>query len=120
MEITIKGNLGTDPELKFTKSNKAYVSFSLAYTPRIKQGEVWIDGETVWFRAVQWGEKSEALIDSLSKGDTVLIQGSWKPSTYNTKEGELKTTLELNVTEIGKVAKSGFRASKQPVEAPSW
>ena len=53
MDIVIKGNLGTDPELKFTKNNKAYVSFSLAHTPRVKQGEVWIDGETIWFRAVR-------------------------------------------------------------------
>lgn len=118
MDIVIKGNLGTDPEIKFTKSNKAFVSFSLAHTPRVKQGEVWIDGETIWFRAVQWGEKSEILIDNLRKGDTVLIQGSWKPSTYNTKEGEEKTTLELNVTEIGKVFKSGARAPKQTEAAP--
>jgi len=118
MDITIKGNLGTDPELKFTKNNKAYVSFSLAYTPRVKQGEVWIDSETIWFRAVQWGEKAELLVDNLRKGDTVLIQGSWKPSTYTTKEGVDKSGLELNVAEIGKVFKAGARAPKQSEEAP--
>jgi single-strand DNA-binding protein len=118
MDIVIKGNLGTDPELKFTKNNKAFVSFSLAYTPRVKQGEVWIDGETIWFRAVQWGEKSEILMDNLSKGDSVLIQGSWKPSTYTTKEGVEKTGLELNVTEIGKIIKAGARAPKQTEAAP--
>jgi single-strand DNA-binding protein len=117
MDIVIKGNLGSDPELKFTKNNKAFVSFNLAYTPRVKQGEVWIDGETVWFRAVQWGEKSEALIDNLVKGDSVLIQGSWKPSVYNTKEGVEKTSLELNITEIGKIIKSATR-KKQSEEAP--
>jgi single-strand DNA-binding protein len=120
MDITIKGNLGTDPELKFTKNNKAYVSFSLAYTPRVKQGEVWIDGETIWFRAVQWGEKSEILMDNLSKGDTVLIQGSWKPSTYTGKDGIEKTGLELNVAEIGKIIKAGARAPKQRTEAAPW
>lgn len=120
MDITIKGNLGTDPELKFTKNDKAYVSFSLAYTPRVKQGETWVDGDTVWFRAVQWGEKSEILMDNLSKGDTVLIQGSWKPSTYTTKEGVEKTGLELNVAEIGKVIKAGARAPKQQTEEAPW
>lgn len=119
MDITIKGNLGTDPELKFTKSNKAYVSFSLAHTPRVKQGEAWVDGETIWFRAVQWGEKSEVLMDNLSKGDSVLIQGSWKPSAYTTKEGVEKTGLELNISEIGKVIKTSNRAP-QSSEAPSW
>ena len=119
MDIVIKGNLGTDPELKFTKNNKAFVSFSLAHTPRVKQGEMWIDGETIWFRAVQWGEKSELLIDNLSKGDTVLIQGSWKLSTYITKEGVEKTGLELNISEIGKVIKAGARAPR-PTEAAPW
>ena len=120
MDITIKGNLGTDPELKFTKNNKAFVSFSLAYTPRVKQGEVWVDGETIWFRAVQWGEKSEILMDNLSKGDSVLIQGSWKPSTYTGKDGIEKTGLELNVAEIGKIIKAGARAPKQQTEAAPW
>ena len=118
MDIVIKGNFGTDPELKFTKNNKAFVSFSLAYTLRVKQGEVWIDGETIWFRAVQGGEKPELLVDNLSKGDTVLIQGSWKPSTYTTKEGVEKTGLELNISEIGKVIKAGARAPKQTEQAP--
>jgi len=90
----------------------------LAYTPRVKQGEVWIDGETIWFRAVQWGEKSELLVDNLSKGDSVLIQGSWKPSTYNTKEGVEKTGLELNISEIGKIIKAGARTPKQTEAAP--
>ena len=49
MNVTVTGNIGSDPELKFTKTNTPFVSFSLAYTPRQKQGDDWVDGETMWY-----------------------------------------------------------------------
>ena len=103
MNITVKGNVGSDPELKFSKNNTAYVTFSVAYTPRTKEGDNWVDGETMWFRVVQFGVKAEATTDMIKKGDGVLVTGSMKQSTYTDKEGKERTSLEINATDVGVV-----------------
>lgn len=103
MNITVKGNVGSDPELKFSKNNTAYVTFSVAYTPRTKDGDNWVDGETMWFRVVQFGVKAEATTDMIKKGDGVLVSGSMKQSTYTDKEGKERTSLEINATDVGVV-----------------
>lgn len=103
MNITVKGNVGSDPELKFSKNNTAYVTFSVAYTPRTKDGDNWVDGETMWFRVVQFGVKAEATTDMIKKGDGVLVTGSMKQSTYTDKEGKERTSLEINASDVGLV-----------------
>jgi single-strand DNA-binding protein len=103
MNITVKGNVGSDPELKFSKNNTAYVTFSVAYTPRTKDGDNWVDGETMWFRVVQFGVKAEATTDMIKKGDGVLVTGLMKQSTYTDKEGKERTSLEINATDVGVV-----------------
>lgn len=117
-EITIKGNLGSDPELKFVKGARgdlALATFSLAYTPRSKQGNDWVDGETMWFRVTQFGEKAETLIDALRKGDTVLVVGALKQSVFKGKDGSDKISLEINATDIGIVPRA-----KKRQDTPSW
>jgi single-strand DNA-binding protein len=101
MNIQVKGNVGQDPELKFSKSNMAFVTLSVAYTPRSKQGDQWVDGETMWFRVVQFGTKAEATVDAIKKGDSVIVMGELKQSTYTDKEGKEKTTLEIVAENIG-------------------
>ncbi len=116
-QIRVKGNAGTDPELKFAKNNTAYATFSLADTPRIKKGDDWLDGETVWYRVVTFGEKAESLVDMLSKGDTVIVEGSFKVSSYQDKNGETKSGLEINAREIDVVVRS-VKKQKAPEVAP--
>lgn len=118
--IQIKGNVGSDPELKFSKADKAWATFSLAYTPRTKQGETWIDGDTMWFRVVQFGEKAEQLVDLISKGDKVFVVGSWKQSTYTNKEGVEKTNLEINASEIYVAPKADKKTRQVEEEVAPW
>lgn len=118
MNVTVTGNIGSDPELKFTKNNTPFVSFSLAYTPRQKQGDDWVDGETMWFRVTQWGEKSESLMDTLSKGNKIMVVGTLKQSTYKAKDGSDKVGLEITAQEIGVVAK--VVQSQRRDELPAW
>jgi single-strand DNA-binding protein len=118
--IQIKGNVGTDPEIKFSKANKAWATFSLAYTPRTKQGETWIDGDTMWFRVVQFGEKAEQLVDLVSKGDKVFVVGSWKQSTYTNKEGVEKINLEINATDIYVAPKADKKPRHVEEEVAPW
>ena len=118
-QVTVKGNVGKDPEIKFVKTSRgdvALVEFSLAETPREKKGEEWIDGETIWYRVIQWGQKAEVLIDTISKGDTVIVLGTLKQSSYKAKDGTDKISLEINATDLGVVPK----ASRKKEEAPPW
>lgn len=122
IQVTVKGNLGSDPELKFVKTGRGdtgLVTFSLAYTPRERKGEQWVDGETMWFRVVQWGEKAESLVDALSKGDTVIVAGSLKQSKFMGKDGTEKTALEINASDIGVIPK-GAPKRRDAVEQPAW
>jgi single-strand DNA-binding protein len=115
MNITVKGNVGSDPELKFSKNNTAYVSFSVAYTPRTKDGDNWVDGETMWFRVVQFGVKAEATTDMIKKGDAVIVNGTMKQSTFTDKEGKERTSLEITASDIGLVPRL-VKNSKQSTE----
>jgi single-strand DNA-binding protein len=122
IQVTVKGNLGSDPELKFVKTGRGdtgLVTFSLAYTPRERKGEQWVDGETMWFRVVQWGEKAETLVDALTKGDTVIVTGSLKQSKFMGKDGTEKTALEINASDIGVIPK-GAPKRRDAVEQPAW
>ena len=120
IQVNIKGNLGSDPDLKFVKTangEKAVVNFSLAYTPRERKGDQWVEGETMWFRIVQWGDKAEILVDALKKGDTVMVSGTMKQATFKGKDGTDKTALEVTATDIGLIIKA---ALKKKADEPSW
>jgi len=122
MNISVKGNLGSDPDLKFSKNNTAYCNFSLAYTPRKQVNGEWQDGETMWFKVVAFGTKAEAIADTFRKGDTVLVTGELAQSTYTDKEGNEKTFMEITAKEVGLVPKLGKPKTGQfaTKEATPW
>ena len=101
--ITVIGNLTSDPELRFTPSGSAVANFTIASTPRAfdRQANEWKDGETLFLRASVWREAAENVAESLTKGTTVIAQGRLKSRSYETKEGERRTSMELEVDEIG-------------------
>lgn len=98
-QIIIEGNLGTDPEIKMLK-DEVLASFSLAHTPRKKVNGQYEDGETIWFRVAFWNYKSDAVIDNLKKGDRVVVIGKLSQSTFTTKDGTVKTSLEISGTDF--------------------
>ena len=101
--ITVIGNLTGDPELRFTPSGSAVANFTIASTPRTfdRQSNEWKDGETLFLRASIWREAAENVAESLTKGTRVIVEGRLKSRTYDTKEGEKRTVMELEVDEIG-------------------
>lgn len=101
--ITVIGNLTGDPELRFTPSGSAVANFTVASTPRTldRQSNEWKDGETLFLRASIWREAAENVAESLTKGMRVIVSGRLKSRTYDTKEGEKRTVMELEVDEIG-------------------
>ena len=101
--ITVIGNLTGDPELRFTPSGSAVANFTIASTPRTfdRQSNDWKDGETLFLRASVWREAAENVAETLTKGMRVIAQGRLKSRSYETKEGEKRTVIELEVDEIG-------------------
>ena len=101
--MTLIGNLTADPELRFTPSGAAVANFTIASTPRSfdKQSNEWKDGETLFLRCTAWREMAENVAESLTKGTRVIVQGRLKARSYETREGERRTTQELDVDEIG-------------------
>ncbi|NKX55616.1 single-stranded DNA-binding protein [Arthrobacter mobilis] len=101
--ITVIGNLTNDPELRFTPSGSAVANFTVASTPRTfdRQTNEWKDGETLFLRASVWREAAENVAETLTKGTRVIVQGRLKSRSYETKEGEKRTVIELEVDEIG-------------------
>ncbi|NYE95976.1 single-strand DNA-binding protein [Psychromicrobium silvestre] len=101
--ITVVGNLTNDPELRFTPSGSAVANFTIASTPRTfdRTSNEWKDGETLFLRASVWREAAENVAESLTKGTRVIVTGRLKSRSYETKEGEKRTVIELEVDEIG-------------------
>jgi single-strand DNA-binding protein len=101
--ITVVGNLTGDPELRFTPSGAAVANFTIASTPRNfdKQTNEWKDGDTLFLNCSIWRQAAENVAESLQKGMRVVAQGRLKQRSYETREGEKRTVVELEVEEIG-------------------
>jgi single-strand DNA-binding protein len=101
--ITVVGNLTADPELRFTPSGAAVANFTVASTPRIfdRQTNEWKDGEALFMRCNVWRQAAENVAESLTRGARVVVTGRLKQRSFETKEGEKRTVVELEVDEIG-------------------
>lgn len=101
--ITVVGNLTADPDLRFISSGQAVANFTIASTPRYfdKQAGEWKDGEALFQRCQVWGQYAENVAETLGKGSRVVAQGRLRSRTYQTKDGENRTSVELVVDEIG-------------------
>jgi single-strand DNA-binding protein len=101
--ITIVGNLTGDPELRFTPSGAAVANVTVASTPRTfdRQSNEWKDGETLFMRCSIWREAAENVAESLQRGTRVVVTGRLKSRSYETKEGEKRTVVEMDVDEVG-------------------
>lgn len=102
-QITVVGNLTSDPDLRFTPSGAAVANFTVASTPRTfdRQRNEWVDGEALFLRCAAWKQLGENVAESLTKGMQVIVQGRLKSRSYETKEGEKRTSMELEVDAIG-------------------
>ena len=101
--ITVIGNLTNDPELRFTPNGAAVASFTVASTPRTfdRQSNEWKDGDTLFLRCTVWRQAAENVAESLHKGTRVVVQGRLKQRSFETREGEKRTVVELEADEVG-------------------
>ena len=101
--ITVVGNLTADPELRYTQNGLPVCNFTIASTPRSfdRQANEWKDGEALFLRASVWREFAEHVAGSLTKGMRVIATGRLKQRSYQDREGNNRTAIELEVDEIG-------------------
>ncbi|MFD1233609.1 single-stranded DNA-binding protein [Pseudonocardia benzenivorans] len=101
--ITVVGNLTADPELRFTPSGAAVANFTVASTPRTfdRQSGEWKDGEALFLRCNVWRQAAENVAETLTRGMRVMVQGRLKQRSFETREGEKRTVVELEVDEVG-------------------
>jgi len=114
--ITVVGNLTDAPELRFTNSGIPVASFTVASTPRMfdKQTNEWKDGEALFMRCSAWRDLAENVAESLTKGARVIVQGRLQQRSYTDKEGNQRTSIDLQVDEVGPSLRY---ATAQPVRA---
>ena len=101
--ITVCGNLVADPELRWTQSGVAVASFTIASTPRKfnRQTGEWEDEEAMFLRCSIWRDAAENVSESLQKGARVIAQGNLRQRSFTDREGNQRTSIELDVQEVG-------------------
>jgi single-strand DNA-binding protein len=97
----ITGNLTEDPEIRYTQGGAAVTNLRVAVTARVREGDIWKDGDTSYFRVIVWRTLAEHAADSLAKGDRVIVTGRLKTRSWETPEGEPRTVVELDAEDIG-------------------
>lgn len=100
---TVTGNLTADPELRFTPSGAAVANFTVASTPRSfdRESGKWVDGEPFFLRCTIWRQAAENLAESLRRGDRVIVTGRLRQRSFETREGDKRTVVELDAYEVG-------------------
>ncbi|KZM72275.1 single-stranded DNA-binding protein [Nocardia terpenica] len=102
-QITVVGRLTADPELRFTPAGAAVANFTIASNPRVfdRNANEWKDGEALFMRCYIWRDAAENVAESLQRGYAVVAHGVLKQRSYDTKEGDKRTVVELEVSSIG-------------------
>lgn len=101
--ITVVGNLVADPEPRVSQAGKSWVTFRIASTPRVRDRQTgdWSDGEALWLGCRAYGEYADNIAASLTKGTRVIVQGRLTQRSYTDNQGQQRTSLDLEVEEIG-------------------
>lgn len=100
--LTVVGNSCADPELRFTQSGAAVCSFTVASTPRVfdRQSGEYRDGEALFLRVNVWRQMAEQVAESVVRGTRVVVTGRLRQRSFETKEGEKRTVVELEADEV--------------------
>lgn len=99
--LHMAGNLTADPELRFTQSGTAVANFTVVSSPRTfnKDTQQWEDGDPFFMRCSVWRKPAENIAESLRRGDRVMITGRLQQRSFETREGEKRSVIELAVDE---------------------
>jgi single-strand DNA-binding protein len=99
-KIIIVGNLGRDPELRYTPQGNAVCNFSMATNERRRDKAGEQQDITTWFRITVWGKQAENVSKYLAKGRRVYVEGRLHVEDWTDRDGKQRYTLEVNATDV--------------------
>lgn len=115
-KITLVGNLGRDPELRYTPQGTPVCTFSMATNERRKDKSGEMQDITTWFRVTLWGRQAETASQYLTKGRTVYIEGRLRVDEWTDRDGKPRYTLDVNATDMQFIG-GGKGSMEEPLAA---
>jgi len=100
-KVMIIGNLGADPEMRYTPSGRPVTQFNVAVNQSTKNQQTgeWTE-ETDWFRVSVWGDRAERAAENLRKGNRVFVEGRFKTREFEGRDGQKRTSLEITADSL--------------------
>ena len=108
-KVMIIGNLGRDPEMRYTPNGRQVTEFSVAVTHRGRDAATgeWADQGTDWFRVTIWGDRAERAAEEFRKGNRVFVEGRFRTREYDAKDGTRRTSLEITADNVIALERKG-------------
>src|SRR5213083_2033192 len=100
-KVMIIGNLGADPEMRYTPNGRPVTEFSVAVNQSTKNQQTgeWVEA-TDWFRVSVWGDRAERAAENLRKGNRVFVEGRFKTREFEGRDGQKRTSLEITADSL--------------------
>src|SRR3954462_7575882 len=100
-KVMIIGNLGADPEMRYTPSGRPVTQFNVAVNQSTKNQQTgeWVEA-TDWFRISVWGDRAERAAENLRKGNKVFVEGRFKTREFEGRDGQKRTSLEITADSL--------------------
>jgi single-strand DNA-binding protein len=101
-KVMIIGNLGRDPEMRYTPNGRPVTEFSVAVSHRSRDAATgeWKDDQTDWYRVTVWGERAERTAEQFRKGNKVFVEGRFRTREFEGKDGQKRTSLEVTADNV--------------------
>ena len=116
--IILVGNLGRDPELRYTPQGTPVCSFSMATNERRKDKTGEMQDQTTWFRVTLWGRQAETASQYLTKGKPIYIEGRLRVEEWTDRDGKSRQSLEVTATDMQFIGSNRGEEGSVPRGAP--
>ena len=101
-KVMIIGNLGRDPEMRYTPNGRPVTEFSVAVSHRSRDAQTgeWSDDQTDWYRVTVWGDRAERTAEQFRKGNRVFVEGRFRTREYEARDGQKRVSLEVTADNV--------------------
>jgi single-strand DNA-binding protein len=119
-KVMIIGNLGADPEMRYTPNGRPVTQFNVAVNQSTKNQQTgeWVEA-TDWFRISVWGDRAERAAENLRKGNRVFVEGRFKTREFEGRDGQKRTSLEITADSLVNLEKRSRDEGEGQFAAPA-
>ena len=119
-KVMIIGNLGADPEMRYTPNGRPVTQFNVAVNQSTKNQQTgeWVEA-TDWFRVSVWGDRAERAAENLRKGNRVFVEGRFKTREFEGRDGQKRTSLEITADSVVNLEKRNREEGEGQFAAPA-